>query len=304
MPCIHDISAARETSDRLSPNLFHDQWKLIMDIPPQSHESLQDAARLKFNSLLNLPEHSLRKLYEEVDLIKSGRYSLVPILPPDVKHNSRGRPRTGSQKAPAVSKHGRWKSRHEVEETKRKKKQKSKRRRLELAELTELEKELDDDPDPSDEDHSDAENKSKDPTASTSESNITNVAAKRVYKCGKCGNPGHRAPKCPLQLLSIEMDMNEEDSLPDLNLYAEDDRKLNMNKEDSLPPIAEEADESDTPSEPANDKGLCAFCDEVMPAIPSNKLLSLKAKLMALPNITQGIGRPGARSLPVSKPAF
>jgi hypothetical protein len=228
--------------------------------------------------------------------MKSGRYSLVPILPPDVKHNSRGRPRTGSQKAPAVSKNGRWKSNHEVEETKRKKKQKAKRRRIERAELTQLEKELVSE----DEEICDAEteNQSTGPIASTSQSNITKMA-KRVYKCSKCATPGHRANNCPapasVEDTKSQEQMDNQDFLPPPPLIAEE--------ENLLPPIAEEEDDSDTHSNSDidKDKDLCPFCDDEMPSNPSTELITLKAELMAMPNIRQGMFRPGSRLLPVSR---
>ncbi|EGG05804.1 uncharacterized protein MELLADRAFT_87717 [Melampsora larici-populina 98AG31] len=55
---------------------------------------------------------------------------------------------------------------------------------------------------------------------------------------------------------------------------------------------------SRTSSDSDDGKDLCPFCDEEMPPNPSSKLLKMKAELLLLPNITKGIGRPGAMSLP------
>ncbi|KAH9813049.1 hypothetical protein DFH28DRAFT_1109122 [Melampsora americana] len=45
-------------------------------------------------------------------------------------------------------------------------------------------------------------------------------------------------------------------------------------------------------------KILCPMCNEEMPSNPSKKLVSLQADLLAMPNITKGIGHAGAMLLP------
>lgn len=153
LPCSHDIAHECSVSDYLSPRLVHNQWRLAMEVQPDSLEGLQTVVRRKLDSILELPEHSLRKIYEEVNLIQTGRYALVPILPPVVKRNNRGRPKTASQKDKiSESQNGRWKSMHEVQEMKEKKKQKAKRRKVENKKkrkdvLTAAERALDSDSD-------------------------------------------------------------------------------------------------------------------------------------------------------------
>ncbi|KAH9810602.1 hypothetical protein DFH28DRAFT_1132002 [Melampsora americana] len=56
-------------------------------------------------------------------------------------------------------------------------------------------------------------------------------------------------------------------------------------------------------SDNEDDDNLCPFCDEPMPLKPSQKLLTEKAILFALPNITKRIGHPNAMSLPFPQTA-
>lgn len=115
MPCSHQMEFARDHSDYLSPDLIHNQWKLTMDVAPTTHQGLINAARDKFNELLELPEHSLCKLYGEIVNLETGQYSLVPIINAVMKVDTRGRPRANhSQGKRKRSPEGRWKSDLEI----------------------------------------------------------------------------------------------------------------------------------------------------------------------------------------------
>ncbi|EGG04326.1 uncharacterized protein MELLADRAFT_89491 [Melampsora larici-populina 98AG31] len=147
------------------------------------------------------------------------------------------------------------------------------------------------------------------------------IPTTKLYKCSKCRQPGHRANKCPVnQSHSQPTDLfNATQPQPDdffdatqpTDLFAtqptndceqglffqeesEHNKALLLFTEDS---------ESQSGSDTENDEALCPFCDEEMPANPSDKLLSLRAELLAMPEITQGIGRSGSRSLPFAQTA-
>lgn len=85
-----------------------------MDVTPHNYAGLQEAACVKFNYLVDLPEHSLCKLFAELSLLKTNCYSLVPILNAEVNTNPQGRPRANQLKQGAPSDKGRWKSDFEI----------------------------------------------------------------------------------------------------------------------------------------------------------------------------------------------
>jgi hypothetical protein len=324
LPCSHDIAREREVSKFLSLRHVHDQWRLVMDIAPESQGGLIAAARSNFKSILSLPEHSLRKIYEEVNLIKTGRYALVPILPPNVKLNNKGRPRT---KNPATSKYGRWKSKHEVEETKKKRVNKcglcSQRghsrttcpKRLEEIDSDDADDNLgphlknnnDDEKETSDEESEehetsedfDQEHELKEendlPCIDLNENNKSIAllsVPKRIYKCRRCGIPGHRINTCKQDTQRVNEDLMSEDDHCDSH---DPQAKIEL-KPDSVSDVSN----SNLWSDLEDGKILCPFCDEEMPSAPSKKLLLMQSELLALPNVTKGIGRSGAMNLPVS----
>jgi hypothetical protein len=124
IPCSHELSNARNCTEFISADLIHDQWKLPLELAPRSYQGLVEAARAKFTRLLDLPKHSLRKLFSELDLLATNQFALVPISNPEVKIDTRGRPRASSSKRPALSQEGvqgRCKSNLELEDMHKKK---------------------------------------------------------------------------------------------------------------------------------------------------------------------------------------
>ncbi|KAH9822610.1 hypothetical protein DFH28DRAFT_922895 [Melampsora americana] len=175
MPCAHNLAAAQESFEFLSPQLVHNQWQMVMDIAPQSLEGLQTVAHVQFESLLELPKHALRRIFKEVNTIKTGQYALVPILPPIVKLNNQGCPQTGSQKTPAVSKLGRWISQYEVKDIKERKQRKARETNKTNSQLPK-----------------------RHLTASATATTVPTTSLpstsrpKQIYRCGACGTPGHQ----------------------------------------------------------------------------------------------------------------
>lgn len=73
LPCSHEIAEAHNNTSYLSANLIHVQWKLMMEVPPENHEGLVEAAWTKFGQFLELPEHALHKLFGEQALLETSR---------------------------------------------------------------------------------------------------------------------------------------------------------------------------------------------------------------------------------------
>ncbi|KAH9822341.1 hypothetical protein DFH28DRAFT_882303, partial [Melampsora americana] len=99
--------------------MVHQQWHMTLVVRPGTYEDLKIAVRSQMDRVLGLEEHPLRKIYEDLAKVETGRYSLIPIQNAIVKHHNRGRPhlQTNKKKRRNPSKEGRWKSAHELEET-------------------------------------------------------------------------------------------------------------------------------------------------------------------------------------------
>lgn len=282
LPCSHEIAAARDKHDYLSPELIQIQWHLIMEVAPENHEGLIAAARAKFNRLLELPEHTLRKLFAEITLLESGQHSLVSIKNAEVKLDTRGRPRAtinGKAKRPA-SPQTRWKSNFELAEA-------SKRPRVSKCSL-----------------------------CFTAGHNITTCPLRRAHISGpSTSTDGVMASASATSTSAVIVEdcsssiVDEEEALlADFNDMAKSEKYNQLHEEE----VAEDSFESASAdsfdlcddSEPDDDKDLCPFCDNPLPAAPSAKLTNLLATLLAMPNIRKGIGRAGAMSLPVSMVTF
>ncbi|KAH9812903.1 hypothetical protein DFH28DRAFT_1174950, partial [Melampsora americana] len=96
-PCSHQIEAYIVLGQKVPIEAFHNQWRLIADPIPESLDALKIDLKSKAESLCNLPEHALRRAYNELLKVQSGGFELVPIGAPATKINTRGRP-TGSKK--------------------------------------------------------------------------------------------------------------------------------------------------------------------------------------------------------------
>ncbi|KAH9810388.1 hypothetical protein DFH28DRAFT_1184437 [Melampsora americana] len=79
----------------------------------------------------------------------------------------------------------------------------------------------------------------------------------------------------------------------------EDDSQQDKDEDD----YNHDRDEDNNDHTEEDKKELCPFCDDLLPAQPFSKLSKMKATLLAMPNICQGIGRMGAMSLPFSQTA-
>lgn len=98
MPCAHELSRIVSSGTLVSPDLFHDQWKLGLDLSCATYDDIQSTMKRKIEVLSNLPEHQLRKLHGEIEMLESNQYALVMITNPEVRTNTRGRPKLDSQK--------------------------------------------------------------------------------------------------------------------------------------------------------------------------------------------------------------
>lgn len=117
MPCAHELALELEGHDYISPKLVHEQWLLSLDRAPASLDDLKDSMLLKVHELNRLPKQPLRKIYEDLAKLQSGRYAVIPISDSIVKMHNRGRPR--HLKRPHLSqtaKDGRWKSQMEIDD--------------------------------------------------------------------------------------------------------------------------------------------------------------------------------------------
>ncbi|KAH9810708.1 hypothetical protein DFH28DRAFT_932592 [Melampsora americana] len=215
LPCSHELFQELKKSNHISKELIHHQWHLTMEFLPGNHDELKLSVQTKLDRLISLPEHSLRKINEELSKLESGRFALIPISDAVVKIHNRGRPR---------QKH-RLKSQYEIEEARQAKracparcgycKKPGHRQDNCTTRLTLLELDLDDF-DLKEEDHSlkvtqvsslDEETKLDLldlPQAITVDPTIPHASQgtkhdKRVYKCTLCKEPGHRRDRCPNQ---------------------------------------------------------------------------------------------------------
>lgn len=257
LPCSHELASARETMEYLSPDLIHAQWKLAMEVAPETHVGLTAAARVKFDHLLDLPEHSLRKIYGEIGLLETGQYSLIPILNAEVKLDPRGRPRASQAKGKRpVSPEGRWKSDFELAEA-------SKKPRVSKCSL-----------------------------CLTPGHNITTCPKRRAAK-----NPAPAASAIVRSTspsgIEATSDTSSQPSTPteealllDYNDMIEDkyEDEDEVDLKDSDTKDSFDLCHDSSPEDQDEDSDLCPFCNETLPSAPSKRLSDLKALLLAMPN--------------------
>lgn len=258
LPCSHELASQRDQTEYLSPDLIHLQWKLVMEVLPDNHDGLIAAARVKFAQLLEVPEHSLQKLFGEIGLLQTGLYSLVPIMNADVKVDTRGRPRAGNTTRKRVaSPEGRWKSDMELAED-------AKRPRVSRCSL-----------------------------CHTAGHKITTCALRRASTSGPSTRQSvalttpDSAPNKPLfeDLHSIQ----EEDPLLDLDSdQTHDEDPGEWDSPESTYLISHDSSSEDhSPEASLTDEDECPFCLEPLPATPSKRLSELKALLLSMPNSHQ-----------------
>lgn len=383
MPCSHKLAQALEHGDCFSPELFHQQWFLTMVERPPNYEDLKKAVIAKVDRLLELPEHALRRIYEDIVRIETGRYALTPIANAIVKQDTRGRPRNNKRRAGSQRNDSRWKSNMELQEEEDAIKEGKKSRNIrgsasasscgngsqaghnqktcparslgqpqgeavttiaihqdqsdglssqpviDLGEghkdVTQTVQLLDKTsegtgssqisqamlhPDfqvspappssqsahPSNQPHSCSSGDVATPSTSR---------PRRMYRCSICKLPTHRANKCPTKVLqrhqpkthlhTIQDDEKVKDSNPLSNVI-----HPQTQEQDVFTEVSDDSYQAFWPDSKDDDSNLCLFCDEKMPPEPSQKLLKLQARLLALPNITKRLGHKKALSLPVS----
>ncbi|KAH9824882.1 hypothetical protein DFH28DRAFT_878763 [Melampsora americana] len=157
----------------------------------------------------------------------------------------------------------------------------------------------------------------------------------RVSKCSLCLTPGHNITTCPLRQsqsstsgglvasTSSAIQRPVSDCSSSGHSVALDDEDVDRSDSDAssesdsdasdidilgqLGPEEYDDDEQehadDESEQGQEDKNLCPFCDEPLPATPSTKLVDLEATLLAMPNIRTRVGREGAMSLPFPQTA-
>lgn len=248
--CSHQMAVARDHSNYLSADLIHNQWKLTMEVSPKTHEGLIIAAREKFQQLLKMPEHSLRKIFGEISNLETGQFSLVHIMNAAVKEDNRGRPQANnSQGKRKRSPEGRWKC------------------NLEIAE---------------------------------------NAQRRRVSKCSLCSKPGHKITTCPRRQSQPEartLDDVLEDGAYSQRSWSDSEGTRSSSGDDqspeedsdseSLPLLIEDSPKVDSDNKSQEDLGdICTYCDEPLPAIPSDRLKKMEATLSIMAKRTKGFNCP------------
>lgn len=278
LPCSHEVARSLEIADNLSRVLVHPQWHSSLVAPPGCHEDLKKAVRSKLDQLLELPEHSLRKIYEELSKLETGRYSLIPIQNASVKTNNRGRPRNDLKRPGSSQKEGRWKSNFELEEIEEAKEAEkeatraAKKARVSTAKGTSSQSQNQD---------------SQQPKASTSKlkashnskvSTISKVPAVKPnsFKCSTCKVAGHRSNYCPT-LKNLPAPIPLEEPAPQSPTSVVSVTSSPSDHESHSDVSMLDAQENDDANE-------CIYCEEPYPSEPSNKLLAMKAILDAMPD--------------------
>jgi hypothetical protein len=93
IPCAHKIRESFDQTDVLDISLFNYQWHLTLDHDHLTLADLQASFIAKAQRIASpLSFHSLLKLNDELSLLETGNFALIPITEPSVKINTRGRP--------------------------------------------------------------------------------------------------------------------------------------------------------------------------------------------------------------------
>lgn len=95
------------------------------------------------------------------------------------------------------------------------------------------------------------------------------TSSKRIYRCGTCGVPGHRANRCQVSQSLVSSLLNPEDE------ELSDAHPKDVKEDPIEGPVAKKEVE----------KVICLFCDDEMPVKPSKKLLAMQKDLLTIPDV-------------------
>lgn len=276
IPCSHQIEAYITLGQKVPIEAFHDQWRLTADPIPESLEALKADVQSQAEILCSLPENALRRACDELTKLNSGGYEIVPVIAPETKKNTRGRP-SGSKKDRSKSKlTPRNPSGFEYLKT-----------------------------------HEPPPNTSNPPAKTSKPPRKCSECKESGHYKNKCPlKPSLRKPTLQERQLDLEENTlvcNTEDncSITEVNcsistpdIYDPDLEDDNFDTETSQLGLSETTeihslDDQDT-SESDKDNTECPFCDEPLPSQPSQKLQNTLTMLL------KRLNKRNAVSLPVS----
>ena len=99
IPCAHQIRTYLELIETPIPvDDFHKQWHLDLDYAPRNLDEVLARIKSHMKTIENEEFTFLLKFESDLQKLMSGRYALVPILPPSKKINNKGRPKGAKNK--------------------------------------------------------------------------------------------------------------------------------------------------------------------------------------------------------------